>query len=243
MLKKIILFVSVVIFATSCTKPCVIGVGQPTLDSRKIEAFNTITIEGPFNVSIVSDKNRANGGKASVEAQANLLPFIITEVKDSNLVIRLDGCVTTDRNLKVALATGRLDKIENTGSGDVSNEKGISTDNLKLENSGSGVMNLRIKSRACSILNSGSGAVTLQGFIEEMVMELSGSGDIYAPNLRINDAKVTNSGSGNIETWVEGTCEAFLSGSGNITLNGKQESYSEKVSGSGTITKSTLIIK
>lgn len=213
------------------------------MDSRKIEAFNSVTIEGPFNVSIIFDKNRTNGGKASVEAQANLLPFIITEVKDSNLVVRLNGCVTTDRNLKVELVTGSIDRIKNAGSGDVTNEKGISSDNLEVENSGSGAMKLRIKSGACSILNSGSGTVTLQGIIDEMVMELSGSGDIYAPNLRIDDATVTNSGSGNIETWVEGTCEVFLSGSGNITLNGKQESYSEKVTGSGTVTKNTLIIK
>lgn len=243
MLKNAILFVASALVLASCSKPCVIGEGQPTLDSRKIDSFHTLIVDGPFDVAVVSDKERQKGGKASIEAQPNLLSIIKTEVKDSVLYVSIDGCVTTDRKMKIELVTGRIDKIVNKGSGDVNNEKGISTDNLEVINEGSGSMNLRLKSEAATLTNAGSGSMNISGFIAEAVVTLNGSGNFTAPRLRIDDGTITNDGSGSMEVWVEGTCQVFLNGSGSIIVNGKQESYQEKVTGSGSVTRNSLIIK
>jgi hypothetical protein len=81
---------------------------------------------------------------------------------------------------------------------------------------------------------SGSGRVTLDGTVDMVELDVSGSGGVFARELTAIDADVSISGSGNIELTATGLVTGNLSGSGKLTLWG-DPSVDVETSGSGDV--------
>jgi len=81
---------------------------------------------------------------------------------------------------------------------------------------------------------SGSGKVAIGGDVDEVDLEVSGSGGVLARELTTIDADVRISGSGDIELTATGRVTGSISGSGNLTLWGDPV-VDVETSGSGDV--------
>ena len=81
---------------------------------------------------------------------------------------------------------------------------------------------------------SGSGDITLKGKADEARYSVSGSGDIKAYDLSVNDLSCSVSGSGDARVYAKDNMNLSVSGSGDIRYKGPANVNKSK-SGSGSI--------
>ncbi len=160
-----------------------------------------------------------------VETDDNILPLIVTTVKDGTLTIDASRSFSSPTTLTYTLTVLEINAISLTGAG-VINTENLSADVISLENSGSGSIalgNLMITSGA-DMVNSGSGSTILR-------------------SLESADTNLDVSGVGNVEigALVTTMIQADLRGAGSVTLSGQASSQTVTISGGGSYNAENLI--
>jgi hypothetical protein len=211
--------------------------GNGTLKTEERNVTNTDKIKsfGNFNVDII----QGSPSSVKIEADENLLPYILTENKDGGLVIRArDGYnLSSDNKIKVTVTTDRLQEIEVDGSGDVNGDgKFTGADHLKISIAGSGNINLNINTPQISSSIAGTGNIALSGETKDSKIEIAGVGNYKAENLLSENVDVHIAGSGNAKVYAENNLSVNIAGSGDVYYKGNA-SIKQSIAGSGKITK------
>lgn len=210
------------------------GNGNIITSERTTDSYDKIASSGSFDIVLVSGTE----GKLSIEIEENLVPYLLTEVKNNELKIhwKRGANISHKKSVKITIPIKDINSIAQSGSGSVVSETVIKDSDLTLKISGSGKFNLKVDSSNLTSHLSGSGRIELNGSTDTFLCNVSGSGSIGGYDLIINkniDANI--SGSGNIKATVNGTLNAKVSGSGNLRYKGKPTKEIVKVSGSGKV--------
>lgn len=199
--------------------------------------FTAIRIEGPIDVSL----SQGDATAVEVHARQSELGEITTEVRDGVLVIsdrtrfRIQIGASTHKGPFVALTTKALTRIEVKGSGDVSAPSWTTTDDMAFSLTGSG--DLRIDSfsaRKIDVNVAGSSDVRLTGTVARQDVQIAGSGDYHAKNLRSDDTTISIAGSGDASIWAAKSLSISVAGSGDVEYFGRPK-VTQSVAGSGDI--------
>lgn len=190
------------------------GSGKMATEKRDVSGFTMIRVSNSSDIDI------SIGDKFSVELEAedNLLEIIETEVVRGELRITTsDGYnVRPRRGSRLTITMPSLEGIKISGSSDI-RAQGINSDEL-------------------TINITGSGDVELTGKAREVVIEIRGSGDIDARNFHAVEAEIDIRGSGDVDISVSARLWVSISGSGDITYYGEPE-LKKKIRGSGDISQ------
>ena len=187
------------------------GSGKSTTQIRQVADFHAITVTGSFDVAV----EVGPATHVEVVADDNLQPMIKTVVTDGGLVIYTKGSFQTKTPIRVTVTTPSLDELTATGSGDVS-VRGVRT--------------------AFAVSETGSGDITLAGAVPSLDAVLSGSGAIRASGTEAERVAAVLTGSGDIEVRATHAIDARVTGSGDITIDGRPPNVTKSVTGSGDIT-------
>ncbi|WP_297082133.1 head GIN domain-containing protein [uncultured Demequina sp.] len=164
--------------------------GVTDTESRAVDAFDRVEVNGSSDVDIVVGKERS----VMVTGDTALLDRVLT----------LDGpdgiWGWTASDVHYAITVPALTDLELSGSGDIS-VTGVDSSALGVE-------------------LSGSGDIQLAGTTDELRLEIDGSGRIEAARLAAHDATVDLSGSGDVTVNADTTLDVEVSGSGEVTYLG-----------------------
>lgn len=238
-MKKI--FCVVFAFITVCSfaqQEKIVGDGNVKKEARPLGNFTGVLVSGNINVELTY----GNAKDISVEADENILPFIITSVENGNLVIKTKDRVNirSKNKLIVHASVTTIARLKVSGSGNITGNGDFSNDSkTDISVSGAGNINLGMNSfRETKVNISGSGNVILKGKSTNNInATVSGSGNIDCTEISCNDVFAHVSGSGNIKVYANKSIDAKVSGSGNIYYKGAATNVSLKSSGSGKIIK------
>ena len=209
-----------------------------TFQERHIENFENLMVEGSFNVEISNSIEE----KILIKADDKIIDNIITEIKNNSLIIRkkkrsyLNPMRSYWNDVRIIIPQNPLRKISLSGSGEIFNTSTLNTSNCKVVVSGSGKVDLSIKTNTLDLYNSGSGTIVLRGSANKMTGKISGSGINKLEYLKVKSCDVNISGSGRANINCAKKIDAYVSGSGMIKYFDKPsiEIYT-KVSGSGSV--------
>lgn len=201
-----------------------------------VDDFSELT----FGTSGVLYLSQGSENKVVVDADEDVLDKIEFDQRGDRLVIRNRNNRGWNRGwgrneLKVYVTMRDISAIKLSGSGPIYSETLLQTDDLDVELSGSGSMELEVESRDLEIGISGSGSIEMEGSGEDVYAKISGSGKIRADDLEVKSLDARISGSGNIYMTVEDEIEASISGSGNVYYKGNPDRVINSASGSGKI--------
>lgn len=226
--------------------------GQTTKESRNPGNFSSIESNSSVDIVLKQGSNCS----IVIEADNDIVSKVKTEVVGNKLTIGLER--GTYRNIKVLRATitlPRLEELQIKGSGDVSSIGTIEAQGLKIGISGSGDVNLDLKSTNTTAEIRGSGDIVLEGLRGNLDISIAGSGDFDAKQVQLEKmiAKVLGSGdvtltgtAQNLELEIMGsgdadlkelkaqTCNVSLRGSGEIDVYAANEIKAEAM-GSGDL--------
>jgi hypothetical protein len=206
-------------------------------EDRHISGFTAISASGSFDVYIVQGATES----VRVEAPADVMPHIITEVKNGTLNVYdkshtgWHSLFSSNKKIAVYVSVKAINGMDITGSGDVFFKEGISANLLRLHVTGSGdvVGKLNVKTLESNI--TGSGDIKLSGHADNLKVGVSGSGDFSARGLTTINTTARVSGSGDVDVNVSGSLDANVSGSGDIRYSGSPKNVNRSKSGSGDI--------
>ena len=226
-------------FTISCGKT---HRGNGVLTSREIniDDFDEVRISGStiFNYQQV-DADASPYLQFTIDE--NLMEYVDIYVKRRTLHISLNDNLNlsySPTKFVVDANSFNLKNIHSSGSAKINLLSDITTDRLEFEFSGSGSVtgNKPIIVNTLSIKSSGSSKASFHGEAQNCTLNISGSGNIIAPNFSTHHLKCSISGSGNVEMHVTESINCTISGSGTLTYSGNP-TITQKISGSGRIVR------
>jgi hypothetical protein len=207
-------FLLISLTLTSCFKEVVVGSGSKVSEERRVAgAFNEIVVKGSIDVQV----KQGDSVKIVAKDFGNVLPFLTTRVLGNRLIIDYEQAWITNSSGEVTITLPRLKGVEITGSSDVSSIGNFRFDDLLLD-------------------ISGSGNINLAGSAKNVNLRVSGSGDYRAFDMPTDTVRLKISGSGAAQIAVNKLLDAQITGSGDVVYKGNP-SVTSQVSGSGRIRK------
>ncbi len=235
--QTVLVLVSLLFVATSYGQwKSIKGNGNMTTVTRTTDSYDAIKCAGSMDFILVNGTE----GTIKIEGEENLLEYIVTEVKDNVLKVKVKKGKSLKSNknktIKITIPFKDISRVSLSGSGDLWNKDVINATNLDVALSGSGDIVLDVKTTSIEGSISGSGDLTLKGSTNNLEAKVAGSGDFHGFNLQANNTEVSVAGSGDAEVVSNQSIRARVAGSGDIVYKGNPEKEDTKVAGSGSIT-------
>lgn len=232
---SILLIAIALISGTIQSQKKIKGNGKMTTVTRTTPDYNQINCAGSFDFILVA----GNEGTIKIDGEENLLEYIVTEVKNGNLIVKSKNRInlrsSNNKTIKITIPFKDIDNVSLAGSGNLRNEDKIMATNFNVSLAGSGKLALHIESSYTKASLAGSGDITLRGSANDLVANISGSGDFHGFDLLTNNTNVSVSGSGDADVYCKESLKARIAGSGNIKYKGQPKIEDTKVAGSGKI--------
>ncbi|TXG39450.1 head GIN domain-containing protein [Seonamhaeicola maritimus] len=208
------------------------GNGNIITETRNIGDYDGIKCAGSMDFILVS----GNEGALKLEGDSNILEYVITEIKNNNLIVKVKNGtnISSSKGITVTIPFKDVDNVSLAGSGDLISKAQITTNKLDVSLAGSGDVSLDLKTNSVKAAIAGSGDMKLKGNTNKLEVKIAGSGDFHGFDLQANNTEVSVAGSGDAEVVSNENLKARVAGSGDIKYIGSPEKDT-KVAGSGTI--------
>ncbi len=211
------------------------GNGNMSIETRTTRDYDGIKCAGSMDYILIAGAE----GKIKIEGEENLLKHIITEVKNGNLIVKVEKGINLrpswNKTIKITIPFKDISEVSLAGSGDLWNEDKITATDLDVSLAGSGDIVLSIETTSVKGSIAGSGDLTLKGSTNNLVAKVAGSGDFHGFGLQANNTVVSVAGSGDAQVVSNVSLKARVAGSGDVEYRGKPDREDTKVSGSGSI--------
>lgn len=174
-------------------------------DSRLVTEFQQVVVTADFNIKL----DYAISPKVTVEAESNLLPYIITEVKGKTLNIYVEKKTRLAPNypITITLSTSMLNKLQFKGEGNITAD-GIPSDKMDLSLAGKGQCNItNLKTGSLKIAATGDFDLSMKDVISNSGVKISMADNVTAninnftaPKLEVEANSLEGSRWGSVQT-------------------------------------------
>lgn len=232
------------------------GSGTIISEERDVRDFDSIRITGIGIVTLTLTDQES----LVVEADDNIMPYILTEVRERTLVLGFTPDAMNKYNfrpsqdIRFELSMSELRELRIDGSGDIFSDV-IANESLEIKINGSGMVeihSLETDELEIDILGSGdivlddvlvevvdvnilgSGDIELSGECDDERIRVGGSGSIHAGKLECDTVTVRIPGSGNATVWAADALDVSILGSGDVRYYGNP-SLDISTPGSGSV--------
>jgi hypothetical protein len=217
---------------SACGLSTVQGSGEVVTQEREVSGFDEVVLSGFGEVFLTQGASES----LSIEADSNLLSYIVTEVRDGKLYIEFERetlLVPTER-ITYRLSVVNLVGVQSSGAG-LFEIDSLDTPSLDINFSGAGRIAVdSLTADALSVDTSGVGEVELAGEVGSQQVSISGAGRYSAPDLKSGDARVSISGLGSVVVWAVDSLDVHISGGGKVEYYGSPE-VTQDIEGGGSI--------
>jgi hypothetical protein len=238
-MKRILFFLALVaITCSSCNWMGfrrIKGNGIITTVTRDINRAENIKLAGSYDVEITQGPVTS----VKVEADENIIPYIITREEGGYLVIKSRDNVSfsSEHDIKIYITTNKLEKLHLAGSGNIIGKNKFTGGNkLELKIAGSGDIKMEVNTPDIEADIAGSGSMTLSGETKDERIKISGVGDFNADQLKAESANVKIAGSGNVKVFADMNLDVSIAGVGSVYYKGSP-SIKQHIAGSGEVKK------
>jgi hypothetical protein len=209
------------------------GNGNVITKTRSIKNFDKVSIGGSFDVNLVDGAE----GKITIEGEENLIPYIETEVKNGKLKVQFkeNTNIRTTKKLVITIPFEDIEAVSLGGSGNVSVQKRMKSDDASFSIGGSGNITANVDANTVKASIGGSGSIKLKGKTDNFKCSIAGSGNVKAYDLEANTLKASIAGSGSVQTTVSTKIKASVVGSGSVYYKGNPKHIDNSSIGSGDV--------
>jgi hypothetical protein len=211
------------------------GNGITKTEEKSVSPFKDVEASGDIRLIV----SQGDLKPVRIQGDENLLPYIEVIQDGDKITIQTKHGVNLlpsgDMNIYVTSPTYK--SIEVSGSSDIVGQNKISsTDQLSLQASGAGDIQMDLDAPKVSAGISGTGSIKLTGQTKDLDISLSGAGHAYCYDLQTENTTVEISGAGSAQVSASVKLDASVSGAGNIYYKGNP-AISQQISGAGSVNK------
>jgi hypothetical protein len=209
------------------------GNGDIATTNRSTGSYEGLKAAGPMDFKLVEGKE----GEISIKGDANLMEYIVTEVSNNQLIIKVkDGInLKPSQTIVITVPYETIETVSLAGSGDIKNTGTIKANEFEVALAGSGDIKLKVSAQYIESSIAGSGDIELKGATKNLTTKITGSGDFDGSNLESTNVEAKISGSGSANVICNGDLKARISGSGDVKYSGELTNKDTKITGSGSV--------
>jgi Putative auto-transporter adhesin, head GIN domain len=211
------------------------GNGNMQTIERSVSHFSEVEASGNIKLFV----SQGDLKPVKIEGDENILSYIeVIQEGDRIKIETKPGIILIPSgDLNVYVTSPTYKSIEVSGSSDIIGQNKItSSEELNLEASGAGDIQMEVDAPKITSGISGSGSIKLNGQTKDLDIDLSGAGHAYCYDLLTENTKVQISGAGSAQVYASVKLQADVSGAGNISYKGNA-SVSQEISGAGSVNK------
>ncbi|MEB0277529.1 MULTISPECIES: head GIN domain-containing protein [unclassified Mucilaginibacter] len=214
------------------------GLAKADTQDRHLTGFTSVAVAGSYDVFITQGSSES----VKVDAPANIIDKIITEVKGGVLVIHTKEGTnwnwdSGNKKMIVYVSIKDISAVSLAGSGDVVFKDGLRASSLKIKLTGSGDISGKVDVKNLESSIGGSGDITLSGRADNSTVSVVGSGDFTGQNLVTTNTQVKVAGSGDARVNANDKIDASVVGSGDVHYTGSAKNISSSKAGSGSVSR------
>jgi len=203
--------------------------------TREVGSFSEIELSVAANLYL----KQGNEHSLVLEGDEEDLEDIETIVRGETLKIKHKKPFHfgSSNRITIYVTMKEIDELSLGGSGKIEAETAIRADELDLNVSGSGDINIgELEASSVEATISGSGDIRLGGKeqVRNLDCSISGSGELHAADLKVARAELALSGSGSCKVNVRDDLQVDISGSGKVRYKGEPR-VNASISGSGRV--------
>lgn len=171
-----------------------------------------------------------------VEADDNIMEYIVTRVKNGVLEVYLDRVnLTYHKKMAVHVTMNEIDYLAASSAGDIICVTPIKADYLKIKTSSAGDVKIDVKANSLDLSTSSSGDITISGSADYLEASTSSAGDIKGYDLVVREADLSASSAGDIKITVTERLKARASSAGDIFYGGDPAYVDARSSSAGDV--------
>lgn len=212
----IVIALALAAFAIAISASTVAAQGEYRSEARNVSGFTGVDIGGAMEAVITV------GGsyEVIVEAKADVLPKIITEVRGGSLVVKQDKEWNSKIDwkkrgkVKVSVSLPTLDDLDISGASSAK-VTGVNADRLKID-------------------VSGASDVSIDGYARTTDIDASGASNLDANRLQTDVAEIDASGASSVKLSVSSQLRADASGASSVCYGGNP-SVQKDTSGASSV--------
>jgi hypothetical protein len=214
--------------------------------TREVSGFRTVVLRGYGDLEILQQRDSAAKGTVLIEADEQIMPKILAEVRGDRLVLGFSmpwydwiwwwwqWIFTADKRIRFRLTSHGVESLRITGAGHVTSDQ-LESDRLELVISGAGRIRLAgVAAKSIETRLSGAADVEIAGSAERHDARISGAGSIRARGLVTARTAIVISGAGSCAVNAVEELDARISGAGSVSYDGNPR-VTQHVSGAGSV--------
>ena len=188
------------------------GSGKTVTDKRKLNAFSKLSINIAADIEyIASDSHRLE-----LTADDNIAPTITSSIIGNTLSIDTNKSFSTQSKIRTKIyGPSTLQSVVIDGSSDV-NLQGITGSSLEI--------NL-----------DGTGDITAQGKVSNLIISANGSGNVNTKELQADDVTINVEGSTDVTATANKNLDVVINGVSDVTYYGHPGSINKTIDGVGNV--------
>jgi hypothetical protein len=233
----LLLLAAVLIIYSGCKKDddnpsCVQGDGNIVQDTRTLDEYNAVTLNGAFNVTIA----KINASQIDLFGDENILNLIRTPVVNKSLTVGTENnvCYETQNTIEVTLSTPLLNSIVFNGAGMITGLN-LVQDNLSFQTNGAAQITSAMTVSNLTTVINGAGDANLQGSATIANFTITGAGNIFASTLDTDECTIVISGTGDVRVHVNNKLNVTISGTGSVYYTGDPDDIVTNITGTGSV--------
>ena len=209
------------------------GSGNIIKDTRQLSEFTSMSVSGSIKVELKT------GAVTSliVESDDNIMPYVITNVSDKNLSIKLKG-INNLRNatVRIFLVVPTLNKISTSASAEVRSTEAITnSDKISFTASSGSLINVNVSAPSISADGSSGANIILLGRTKNLSAESSSGSSVNLFGLKSENATASASSGADIDVFASIGLNASASSGAKVIYKGGATSVVKNVSSGGSV--------
>ena len=209
---------------------CIDGRGERVEEEFGLDRFDEVRLSIDADVYITQEDDH----RVRIVAQQNIIDELNFRIRNRSLTIGDHHCIRSHDKIEIYISMSEIERLSISGSGTIRGENIFQVNDIELQVSGSGNLDLGIEGDDIEGRISGSGDMILEGKADSFDYSVSGSGDLSSFDFEVRKAHIQISGSGDAEVFVTDILDVRISGSGDVWYKG-DPSIDSRISGSGRI--------
>lgn len=198
------------LLASGCRWGGISGNGHVITEQRDISTFSELQADGGFKIEW-----RAGAPSLSITTDENLLPYIESRNSGDQLVLHTRQSLWSTHGVKVVVSSPTRSAARFHGAADLT-ASGLSGSTFALQ-------------------SSGAADVTLDGAVDELLLDMTGASNLRAKDLHAKTVKISATGAADVTISVSETLRVSVTGAGDVKYYGNPPTIEKHVTGAGSI--------
>lgn len=231
-MSKLITFVLLAVFTTSCMVSGVIGSRNVTTENRNIdENFSGIKVSQGIEVQLTQDAEVS----FSAEMDDNLHELLITEVEDGVLKIYFEKNVGKRKASTVYLSMPKISSIKTSSGSEVNATNTLKVNDLNVDSSSGSEIDLRVEANSIEAESSSGSEIDIKGSCINFTADSSSGSEIDADELQAETVVAEASSGSDINVFASESITAKASSGASVDCDGNPKEKSIKKSSGGDV--------